>query len=631
MSETPDQHDASRNERRADTPVGAGTRGARPVAPRRTPTASATRARTAAKPTSSSGRDGDTTREDREEQRRERAEKRAREAARRHAQQDREAAGEADTRPVVRLSLPDGWARALFSGIEAAFIGWGIVMVLTLVGYLAVSSNAWLTKATWNDAMAVGGDIWAATLGARVVVGDVSYWALPTGLTLLVVLALRALLIPGGRFQASSQWMAIPGFALSALVLAGATAGHATVWHAVPGALLVPLVAAGWAVVSQTTTWPEWCARIAWVWDGLRQARAALVAALLAGAVAVAASMYVHWSDVRALHALLLPASTTDSVVIVAAQVLFAPTVVVWALSWLAGPGFWVGVDTLHAPGWAPTAPIPAVPLLGALPTTAPGNWVAWWLVGVGVLVGAFLRWRHHAARVREQLLSGLVAAVATALIAAALLALSTLHLGAGRMALLGPRVGWSAALVALEVTGVAVLVATAAHPSTVSWLRALRAAWSGDLPSGQTDARGNPVVAASAVTRVGHAWSGAASGVAGKVREVASHRGAGTTDEGGTGSPSAHTDGDAPTTPRTEAPGAGEHERSGHALVERDSTGAGNDTPTDRGEDPVDAAPTEVIAEVPAPGEAREDTDPGETTAQAGQREDDDSSKEIP
>lgn len=619
MSETPDTPDASPHRRAAATPVGAGARGARPATPRRAPSAAGSRERTrpvAGSPTGAGAEDR-ATRQEREDQRRERAERRAREAAQRHAQQDREAAGQTPQRPVVRLALPNGWARALLSGVEAAFIGWGLAMLLTLVGYLAVSSNAWLTKATWNDAMAVGGDLWAAALGAGVVVGDVAYWAVPTGLTLLVVLALRALLIPGGRFQASSQWMAVPGFALSALVLAGATAGHVTVWHALPGAILVPFLAAAWAVVSQTSVWPDWCARVGWVWDGLRQARAALVAALVSGALALVASLYVHWGDVRALHTLLLPASTTDSVVIVAAQVLFAPTAVVWALAWLAGPGFWVGVDTLHAPGWAPTAPIPAIPLLGALPATAPGNWVAWFLVGAGVLVGAFVRWRHRAERVREQLLRGLVAVLATALVAAALLALGTLHLGGGRMALLGPRVGWGAILVALEVTGVAVLVATATHPSTWSWLRALRAAWSGELPSGQTDARGNTIVAASAASRAGHAWSAAGAALAGKAREVTAHRGAGTTDdEGGTGTPEAHDADHGPATSGVRTPGKGTTHRGGHALVEGEEpdTARGTDAVADRGEEPVDEAPTEVIA------------------AQAGDGADsDDSSKEIP
>lgn len=508
-------------------------------------------------------------------------------------------------------------------------------MLLTLVGYLAVSSNAWLTKATWNDAMAVGGDLWAAALGAGIAVGDVAYWAVPTGLTLLVVLALRALLIPGGRFQASSQWMAVPGFALSALALAGATAGHATVWHALPGAILVPLLVAAWAVVSQTTVWPDWCARVGWVWDGLRQARAALVAALVSGALAVAASLYVHWGDVRALHTLLLPASTTDSVVIVAAQVLFAPTAVVWALSWLAGPGFWVGVDTLHAPGWAPTAPIPAIPLLGALPTTAPGNWVAWFLVGAGVLVGVFIRWRHRAERVREQLLRGLVAVLATAAVAAALLALGTLHLGGGRMALLGPRVGWGALLVALEVTGVAVLVATAAHPSTLSWLRALRAAWNGDLPADQTDARGNTIVATSVASRAGQAWSAAGAALAGKAHEVTAHRtGATTADEGGTGTPEAHNADHGSATSGARTPEEGTTHRGGHALVEGEEPGTGGGTVAvaGRGEEPVDTPPREVIAEAQTPGGIRTDAEVGEAAAQAGQSENsDDSSKEIP
>lgn len=635
MSETPDTPDATPHTRVGAAPTGAAPRTSRPVTPRRAAPAGGAQARARAPRTAEDG----ATQDQRDAERRERAERRAREAAARHARQDREAQDSATPqRRVIRLALPDGWARSLFAGVEAAFIGWGLVMVVVLVGYLAVSSNAWLAKATWGDAMGVAGDAWAATLGADVGVGATAYWAVPTGLTLVVILALRVLLISGRQFPATAQWMAVPGFAVSSLILAGATAGHTTVWHALPGALALPVLACAWAAASQTTTWPQWCARVGWIWDGLRQARAAVIGALSAGAVATAASLWVHWSDVRAVHSLLLPASTTDSVVIVAAQVFFAPTVVLWALSWLAGPGFWVGAGTLHAPGWAPTAPIPAIPLLGALPTTAPGNWVAWYLVGVGILVGAFLRWRHRAERVREQALAGVVAVVATAAIVAALLLGSRMHLGSGRMALLGPRVAWTAALVALEVAGVGVVVALAAHPHTLGWLRKLRVAWSGDMPAEETDARGNAIVAASAVARAGHAWSQATSAVAGRVREVSRRSGVDAADEGGAAPGAADTEGSETTADRGgdaspastppqadgDAPLVGaDHAPEGAALVD-DGRGTTGEAATERltvAPAPTGAGGGNDVEDAPAPPDASDPTDPDEDL----------NSKEIP
>lgn len=385
-------------------------------------------------------------------------------------------AGTSTTQPArrtVRVAVPDGWARAALAGIQAALIGWGLVMVLVLVGYLGVASNPWMGKATWQDAVGVGGDVWAASLGASVTVGGVSYRAVPTLVMVVLVLMARALMIPGRSFPAPAQWFAVPAFAVTALVAAASTASHVDVWHAVPGAVLVPAVAALWAVVQQAGSAPAWAARTRVVWDGMRQARVALVGSAVAGTVALVVSLHAMWTQVRGVHELLLAGSTTDTAVIVAAQALFAPSTVVWALSWLAGPGFWVGADTLHAPGTAPVAPIPAIPLLGALPTTAPGNRVAWIMVGVGVLVGVWVCWRHRAGRLADQAVAGAVCVGTVFALVAVAAWLSTMQLGTGRMAVLGPRVWWTAALVALEVGGVAQVVALGSHPGTVSWIRA--------------------------------------------------------------------------------------------------------------------------------------------------------------
>lgn len=407
--------------------------------------------------------------------------------------------------PTIRIALPNGWARSGLAGIEAALIGWGLLMVLTLVGYLSVSGNPWLGKATWADATAVGGDLWGATLAAPVEVGGLTLWAVPTLMTVLVVVLLRVLLLGGRGYPAAAQWMAVPTFAVTALALVGATAGHVGLLRTLPGALLVPALAALWAVADQTVEAPAWVGRAPWVWEGLRQSRLVLGVLALVGAIAVGVSLHASWEEVRGIHELLL-AGTTDTVVTVIAQVLFAPTAIAWALSWLAGPGFWVGTDTLHAPGTAPVAPIPAIPLLGAVPATAPGNHVAVVLVGVGVLVGIWLRLRHRAEDVGTQALAGAACAGGVAAVMLAWFALATLHLGEGRMSLLGPRVVWSAAMVVVEVVVTAQVVALASHPVTVARVRAWTGVRVGELRSRLAERRAR--AGAGAVTGTGGADS---------------------------------------------------------------------------------------------------------------------------
>lgn len=382
-------------------------------------------------------------------------------------------------RPTIRISLPDGWARSGLAGIEAALISWGLMMLLTLVGYLGVSDNAWLGQATWSQAMGVGGDVWAAVLGCPVEVGGVAYRAVPTLMTLLSVIMLRVLLLPGRRFPAAAQWTAVPTFAITSLGLVASTADHAAWLRAVPGAVAVAGTACLWAVASQTQWRPSWAVRAPWAHEGLLQARGAVIAAAAAGLAGLAASLWASREAVAGIQDLLL-ASGVDTAVLVLAQLLFTPTAMAWALSWLAGPGFHVGTDALHAPGTAPVLPIPAIPLLGAVPSTAPGNQVALILVLLGAAVGAWVRWRHRAEDLGAQALAGLTCLVVSGAVVAGWFWLAVLHLGAERMALLGPRVLAGAAMATLEVVVTAQIVALAAHPASVALarrgLKALRA-----------------------------------------------------------------------------------------------------------------------------------------------------------
>ena len=112
-------------------------------------------------------------------------------------------------RPTIRVALPQGWARAVLSGIEAALLGWALVVVPTLIAYAAVASNQWLVSTTWEDAFHFASDLWGAALGAQVVSGEVSYRAVPLLFVLVLIGLTKLLLLQGRRFPAAAQWMAI--------------------------------------------------------------------------------------------------------------------------------------------------------------------------------------------------------------------------------------------------------------------------------------------------------------------------------------------------------------------------------------------------------------------------------------
>lgn len=62
-------------------------------------------------------------------------------------------------------------------------------------------------------------------------------------------------------------------------------------------------------------------------------------------------------------------------------QLAFVPNLVIWTASWFVGPGFAVGVGSSVSPLGTVVGPIPAIPVLGALPA---GDWA---FAFVGILV----------------------------------------------------------------------------------------------------------------------------------------------------------------------------------------------------------------------------------------------------
>ena len=377
-------------------------------------------------------------------------------------------------RPTIRVALPQGWARAVLSGIEAALLGWALVVIPTLIAYAAVASNQWLVSTTWEDAFHFASDLWGAALGAQVVSGEVSYRAVPLLFVLVLIGLTKLLLLQGRRFPAAAQWMAVPGFAVTALLLPGGIGTHVRVLGAFPLAIAIPLIAAAWEVALAPHSLELRLEMPQWLSSGVRIGWRASWFLAAYGGLFLLISVIVSWSRIRGIHELLLPTSTIDSTMITLAQVLFIPNAIVWALSWLAGPGFFMGSDALHSPASAPTMPIPAIPLFGATPVSAPGNWVILALVLFGVALGVYLRLRKGSDSLLDDLYQGGIAAVVVAAVYLVTSLGSAVVLGNGRLAFLGPRMSISALCLFAEVALGILLTVAVSHPVSVAWAREL-------------------------------------------------------------------------------------------------------------------------------------------------------------
>ena len=370
-------------------------------------------------------------------------------------------------RATIRVAVPQGWARGVIAGVEAAFAGWALITVCTMIAYLTLRSNTWMNDTTPRDALGLGGDLWAAVIGGTSVVGGVYYRAIPTLAGALLIVLVRLLLRNTAGFPRSAALFAVPGFLLTSWLLAGTSGTHAHWWTGTIGGVLIPLIGSVWFVASRYARDHEAPTMQHWISGGLKLG--GLSVAVLAGASLVAAivALVAGWSRMAGIQEILGAASGADTAFIVGAQLAFAPTVMAWAASWWSGAGFLTATDSLHSPAVAGTGPIPPIPLLGAVPETAPGMWVVLAPIALGVGLGVVAARSFRREHLLHQSAQGVLASLIVAAVTALWMWSATMSMGSVRLSSMGPRVGWATLALVLEIALPALIIALATHPTT--------------------------------------------------------------------------------------------------------------------------------------------------------------------
>ena len=370
-------------------------------------------------------------------------------------------------RATIRVAVPQGWARGVLAGIEAAFAGWALITVVTMIAYLTLRSNSWMNDTTPRDALSLGGDLWAAVIGGTSVVGGVHYRAIPTLVGALLIVLVRLLLRNTAGFPRSAALFAVPGFLLTSWLLAGASGIYSHWWTGTLGAILIPLIGSVWFVASGYSRDNEAPSMQHWISGGLKLGGLSVLALVAVSAVASVIALVAGWSRMAGIQEILGAASGADTAFIVGAQLLFAPTVMAWAASWWSGAGFLTATDSLHSPVVAGTGPIPPIPLLGAVPETAPGMWVilAPIMLGIGLGVVASRSFRRE--HLLHQTAQGVLSSVIVASVTALWMWSATMSMGSVRLSSMGPRVGWVTLALVLEIALPALIIALASHPTT--------------------------------------------------------------------------------------------------------------------------------------------------------------------
>ncbi len=197
---------------------------------------------------------------------------------------------------------------------------------------------------------------------------------------------------------------------------------------------------------------------------------AAAVAGLVGlGALMTAVGLVFGGGDVIALF----EAGGVDvigAIVVALGQLAYLPTVFVWGLAFVAGPGFAIGSDTSVSPASTQVGVLPGIPLLGIVPETTSPFMLAIVLlpVGIGALAGWIVRSRlvaggHDGFGPRTALTAAI--AVLAGAAAAGMAALASGSIGPGSLSFVGPQAGPVAVAVGLEVAlGVGILLLSPAR-----------------------------------------------------------------------------------------------------------------------------------------------------------------------
>jgi hypothetical protein len=338
------------------------------------------------------------------------------------------------------------------AGLAAPAIVLAGCMVVALVGWYASDAGA---HGTTRDALRVGTDAWLMAHGAHLHLATgsvaVTLTALPLGLTAVSLYVAHRLGVWAASTSAveDARALGVATLVLSGLygvvalvcaVLAGTASAAPSLPWSFLGGVVVGLAGGGTGLLRGS--------RLAWrhrVPESLRACALGAVSATLllvaAGSVLATVALLVDF-DTAANVLSRLHADVAGGLLYTVVVAAVAPNAALLSSSYLLGPGFSVGAGTLVSPAAVTLGPVPAFPLLAALP--APGTPPAWLdalvvaPVAAAVLATVLVLRRHPALTYDVGLLRGAGSGVLGGLLLTGLVALAGGAVGPGRMSDIG-------------------------------------------------------------------------------------------------------------------------------------------------------------------------------------------------
>lgn len=345
----------------------------------------------------------------------------------------------------------------------SAVVAAGACLLTGLVACTAMAVVGWLaaTVGGASGAVRAGALVWLAAHKTGVSVPGGRVTLAPLGLTLVIAFCLYR----GGRYAARiSEADLTLDLVKASVVLAAAYGAGATLTAVLASddrfgasalgsflaAAALALVCGGVGVLVESGAAEDVLdATPDWLRDAIPAGAAVAAATVAAAALLVTVSLLAHFGTATDLLESLDP-GPVGAVVLFALCLVLMPNAVVYALAFLAGPGFQLGTGTVVAPTGVELGNLPALPLLAALPEdgatptyllllTAVVPLVAG-AVGGLVLARRARRATYRGIRVGWQGLAGraVLAGLIAGLILLVLMALGSGSAGPGRMTTVG-------------------------------------------------------------------------------------------------------------------------------------------------------------------------------------------------
>ncbi len=352
---------------------------------------------------------------------------------------------------------------ALFALLEALFVvavGVAVALAVGLLGWASLAGNAITPLDVWR----VSVDLWALGHGAPIHVdlADVSgIFAAPNNVFDVTLAPFGFALVTAFLGRRAGTRIAVADDApLVAGLFIGFVAALAalTMWSAstdtvqldvtsgtvrVTSAFVLGMIV-GWRPWESPTGTPflrldgfaRWSTVLA---DAGRIALGSVLALTALGSFTVAACVVAGFPTEIALYES-LHSGVFGGFVVALLQLALAPVLIVWSIAWISGPGFALGAGSLVTPFASTIGAVPAIPILGALPTTVV---VGVWVCLIPVIVAAIVSGRtfriSSVTPGQGTLGDDLVSATTTAVSAGALTAIGALAIGSLASGSVGP------------------------------------------------------------------------------------------------------------------------------------------------------------------------------------------------